>query len=275
MAQLPKVVVVQMCSGSPPEANYLHLESQLASLSANSLTLVCLPEAWLAMCNTAEDTLQLSQNNWQWVERLKQLCKTYHVWLAAGTIALPFDEGRYSATSLLIDSEGTIIAQYNKIHLFDVQVDDGVKYYDESANCAPGDEVVVVNSPFGKIGLSVCYDLRFPGIYQKMMHLGAELIMVPSAFTTVTGAAHWRPLLQARAIETQSYVIAAAQTGTHENGRKTFGHSLIVSPWGTILADAGEQCGMIQCNIDLDELMQIRNKMPVQAHNRFKSEFYE
>ncbi|MBQ4861408.1 carbon-nitrogen hydrolase family protein [Pseudoalteromonas sp. MMG013] len=275
MRTVPQVVAIQMCSGVDPEVNFAYLSKQLELLEISSPTLVCLPESWLAFSHTSSDTLALSQSNWQWIEKLKLLCQHHGIWLAAGTIALPYKDGQYYAASILLNDKGNIVAQYNKIHLFDVDVDDGSTGYRESTHTVAGRDVVVVDSPFGKIGLSVCYDVRFAGLYHTMVEQGAQLLLVPSAFTVVTGVAHWQPLLQARAIETQCYVIAAAQTGVHENGRKTFGHSLILSPWGTVLADAGKAPKVIQSDIDLVELMQIRTKMPVLAHNRFKSEFYE
>jgi nitrilase len=275
MPPLAKVIAIQMCSGVEPKANIAYLVRQLQQLNLQQPALVCLPEAWLAFCHTSKDTMSLSPASTYWIEKLKLLCREYGIWLAAGTMALPYDNERYVAASLLFNDAGDIVAQYNKMHLFDVDVDDNTQSYRESTYCAAGMNVVVVDSPFGKIGLSVCYDIRFPGLYQAMVEQGAQILLVPSAFTTITGAAHWQPLLQARAIETQCYVIAAAQVGKHENGRKTYGHSLILSPWGTVLADAKNTCGVIQSDIDLTELMQIRTKMPVQAHNRFKSEFYE
>ena len=275
MRQASKVIAIQMCSGVEPSINFQYLVEQLQQLNLQQPTLVCLPEAWLAFCHTSQDSVTLSATNTYWIEKLKLLCREYGIWLAAGTIALPYDNDRYVAASLLFNDVGDIVAQYNKMHLFDVEVDDNTQGYPESTHCAAGTAIEVVDSPFGKIGLSVCYDIRFPGLYQAMVDQGAQLLLIPSAFTTVTGAAHWRPLLQARAIEAQCYVIAAAQVGTHENGRKTFGHSLILSPWGTVIADAKDTCGAVQGDIDLAELMQIRTKMPVQAHNRFKSEFYE
>ncbi|HDY93615.1 MAG TPA: carbon-nitrogen hydrolase family protein, partial [Pseudoalteromonas sp.] len=163
-----------------------------------------------------------------------------------------------------------LVATYNKIHLFDVNVDDQTGSYRESDFTQAGSDVVVVDSPFGKIGLTVCYDLRFSGLFNELVRQGADIILVPSAFTVPTGQAHWQPLLTARAIETQCYVVAAAQHGTHENGRQTYGHSIIISPWGNILSELPTGTGFISCSADLDQLQKIRRDMPVQSHQRFR-----
>ncbi|OHU90786.1 MULTISPECIES: carbon-nitrogen hydrolase family protein [Pseudoalteromonas] len=270
-----RVIAVQMCSGMEPEQNFRQLEQWLEQSHLNEPTLVCLPECWLAFMQDAKQSLQLAEHYQYWLERLGELCRRYRIWLSAGTIATKGSEDGYYAASFLLNEAGEAVGRYNKIHLFDADVADGSGGYRESHFTIAGNEVVVVDSPFGKIGLSVCYDLRFAGLYQTMRDLGAEILLVPSAFTTVTGAAHWLPLLQARAIENQCFVVAPAQYGTHENGRKTYGHSLILSPWGDVLADAKQQLGVISAELDLTQLHKLRTDMPVQVHNRFKSEFYE
>ncbi|CAH9065104.1 Deaminated glutathione amidase [Pseudoalteromonas holothuriae] len=272
---IPHVIAVQMCSTMDPEHNFLQLKQWLQQCDIDQPTLVCLPETWLAFNKTGEQSLALSKNHEYWLDKLAQLCQDFKIWLAAGTMAVIGEQKKYYAASFLLDDTGDVVARYNKIHLFDADVADGSSGYRESKFTVAGSEVVVIDSPFGKIGLSVCYDLRFCGLYQAMRNLGAELLLVPSAFTTVTGKAHWMPLLQARAIENQCYVIAAAQSGTHENGRKTHGHSLILSPWGEVIADAQQRLGVISAKIDLAQLYKFRTDMPVQVHNRFKSEFYE
>jgi nitrilase len=272
----PQAVIVQMCSTMSAKQNFEYLTQQLACISPSEPTLVCLPETWLCFSKDGKAALEQSKKNHFWIKKLSELCRQFNIWLAAGTIALPSENiGKYYAASLLFNEQGIVVAQYNKIHLFDAQVQDGSSGYKESQYTEPGNEVVVVESPFGKIGLSVCYDVRFSGLYQRMMRLGAEVILVPSAFTTVTGEAHWLPLLQARAIETQCYLLAAAQVGEHENGRATFGHSVAISPWGDVLANAQSTLTNISCQLDLSELHQVRASIPVHQHNRFKSTFYE
>ena len=156
------------------------------------------------------------------------------------------------------------------MHLFDVDVADKTASYRESDFTQAGDDVVVVATPFGKIGLTVCYDLRFSGLFSALTRQGAEIILVPSAFTVPTGQVHWQPLLKARAIETQCYVIAAAQYGTHQNGRQTYGHSIIISPWGEQIATLESGVGFISGYADLNQLNKIRRDMPVQSHQRFR-----
>ncbi|MEJ6475517.1 carbon-nitrogen hydrolase family protein [Pseudoalteromonas piscicida] len=270
---MAKVIALPMCSAKTPQVNLDYLRNQLAKLVINGPTLVCLPETWLAFCDNAQQTWQEALHSEGYLQELGRLCQQYGVWLAAGTIAIPSSDEKYHAASFLFNARGEVVARYNKIHLFDAEVSDNTKRYRESERTESGQDVVVVDSPFGKIGLSVCYDLRFAGLFQVMRAQGAELFLVPSAFTCTTGAAHWQPLLQARAIENQCYVVAAAQTGSHENGRETYGHSLIVSPWGEVLADSGTSLTPISQSIDTAFLDSIRKKMPVADHNRFKSEF--
>ena len=165
------------------------------------------------------------------------------------------------------------MARYNKIHLFDVDVSDNKKQYRESNTTIAGKDIVVVDSPFGKLGLSVCYDIRFAGLFGRLRALGAELILVPAAFTVPTGKTHWRPLLQARAIENQVYIIASATTGEHDRGRQTYGHSAIVDPWGEVVAELGQQSGHLLYLPDRAKLADIRQSMPVSSHNQFTYEF--
>ncbi|CAM4434847.1 MULTISPECIES: carbon-nitrogen hydrolase family protein [Pseudoalteromonas] len=270
---MTKVIALPMCSAKAPQANIEYLKNQLAKLVIEEPTLVCLPETWLAFCDNAQQTWEYAQYNEALLGELSALCQQHNIWLAAGTIAIPSQNDKYLAASYLFNASGEIVAHYNKIHLFDADVSDKTKQYRESERTERGQDVVVVDSPFGRIGLSVCYDLRFPGLFQMMRAKGAELFLVPSAFTCATGKAHWQPLLQARAIENQCYVVAAAQVGCHENGRETYGHSLIVSPWGEVLIDSDESLEPISQQLDSAFLDSIRQKMPIVDHNRFKSEF--
>ncbi|MCQ8879143.1 carbon-nitrogen hydrolase family protein [Pseudoalteromonas shioyasakiensis] len=264
------IVALQMCSGIDANQNLQQLEQQLHQLPTTRPMLVCLPESFLIFAKHGKDALALAEQSAGYQARLATLCRKFDIWLAAGTMPIATNNNKYLAASLLFNSAGSVVAHYNKIHLFDVDVADGTGAYRESNFTQAGDDVVVVDSPFGKIGLTVCYDLRFSGLYSTLQRLGAEIILVPSAFTTVTGKAHWQPLLTARAIETQSYVIAAAQAGQHENGRSTYGHSLIISPWGEVLSELKSGTGFIGCQPDLAQLHAIRRDMPVQSHQRFR-----
>ena len=170
--------------------------------------------------------------------RLKALARELRIWLHVGSLAVKLDRIRIANRSYLIDPEGRIAARYDKLHMFDVDLPGGESYR-ESQYFKPGEKAVLADLPFGRLGFSICYDLRFPALYLALAAAGAEIIAVPSAFTRQTGEAHWHALIRARAIETGAFVLAAAQGGLHENGRSTFGHSLVVSPWGEILAEGG------------------------------------
>ena len=259
-----------MCSGLSPDDNIASLKRALKTLPATRPLLVCLPEAFLVFSKSGNDTLRVAKQVERYKLQLSELCQHHNIWLNAGTMPEPFNEHKYYAASHLYNNQGELVATYNKIHLFDVNVDDQTGSYRESDFTQAGSDLVVVDSPFGKIGLTVCYDLRFSGLFNELVRQGADIILVPSAFTVVTGQAHWQPLLAARAIETQCYVVAAAQYGTHENGRQTYGHSIIISPWGSILSELPTGTGFISCNADLDQLQKIRRDMPVQSHQRFR-----
>ena len=188
-------------------------------------------------------------------------------WLLIGSLAIKVSDAKTANRSFLIDSKGAIAARYDKIHLFDVDLPSGEKYR-ESNTVAGGGRAVTADLPWGKIGLSVCYDLRFPQLYRTLAQAGALLLTVPSAFTETTGKAHWHVLLRARAIENGAFVLAPAQGGTHAGGRKTYGHSLIVAPWGEVLAEAGTDPGVIVADIDLARAADARARIPNLKHDR-------
>jgi len=264
------ILALQMCSGLNADDNIAELKKALNTLPASRPLLVCLPEAFLVFSKSGHDTLLTAKHIEQYKRQISQLCKHHNIWLNAGTIPEPYNNTKYYAASHLYNNQGECVATYNKIHLFDVNVDDKTGSYRESDFTQAGSDVVVVESPFGKLGLTVCYDLRFSALFNALARKGAEVILVPSAFTMVTGQAHWQPLLAARAIETQCYVVAAAQYGTHENGRQTYGHSIIISPWGNTLNNLPCGTGFISANADLEPLQKIRRDMPVQSHQRFR-----
>uniref|UniRef100_UPI00286D50EC carbon-nitrogen hydrolase family protein n=1 Tax=Tabrizicola sp. TaxID=2005166 RepID=UPI00286D50EC len=195
------------------------------------------------------------------------------IWLLIGSLGLLTDDadGRFANRSFLIDPDGGIVARYDKIHMFDVNVSP-TEVYRESEGYRPGGRAVVTDTPFGKIGMTVCYDLRFPALYRRLAQAGAQILTVPAAFNHITGAAHWEVLLRARAIETGCYVLAPAQTGFHAEsmgkGRRTHGHSLAVAPWGEIIADAGTELGVTLVDIDLAQVAEARRRIPSLAHDR-------
>jgi deaminated glutathione amidase len=189
------------------------------------------------------------------------------IWLLVGSLAIKLAEGKTANRSYLIGRDGRIAARYDKIHLFDVNLP-GDESYRESNTVTAGGQAVIADLPWGRIGLSVCYDLRFPHLFRMLAKAGAEILSVPSAFTETTGRAHWHVLLRARAIENGCFVIAPAQGGKHVNGRRTYGHSLIVGPWGDVLAEAGTDPGFVIADIDLEEVAAVRARVPSLQHDR-------
>jgi len=189
------------------------------------------------------------------------------IWLLSGSLGIRAADGRVHNRTFLIDPRGDIAARYDKIHMFDVDLAGGEKYR-ESDNFQPGGRAVTTPLPWGTLGMTICYDMRFPYLYRTLAHHGANIFTVPSAFTKVTGEAHWHLLLRARAVENGSFVIAPAQCGTHAGGRKTFGHSLIVDPWGEVLADGGEEPGISIAEIDMARVADVRGMVPSLNHDR-------
>jgi predicted amidohydrolase len=193
--------------------------------------------------------------------RFRQLARDLKVWLHAGSLAVGLPNGKAANRTYVLAPDGDIVARYDKIHMFDVDLGNGERYA-ESATFHPGEAAACVDLPWGRLGLTICYDLRFPQLYRNLAQAGADFIAVPSAFTQVTGEAHWHVLLRARAIETGCFVLAPAQTGTHAGGRRTYGHALMVNPWGEVLADAGTEPGLIQAEIDPAEVGRARGRVP-------------
>jgi predicted amidohydrolase len=189
------------------------------------------------------------------------------VWLLIGSLQIKLDAATCANRSFLFDDRGRVVARYDKIHMFDVDLKAGESYR-ESKTFRPGERAVVADTPWGKVGLTVCYDLRFAYLYRALAQAGAAFLTVPSAFTVPTGQAHWHTLLRARAIETGSFVFAPAQCGEHAEGRKTYGHSLIVAPWGEVLADGGEEPGVITADIDPAKVAEARAMIPALTHDR-------
>jgi predicted amidohydrolase len=269
--------VIQMVSQSDVEGNLAQARKLLEQAAAAGAKLAVLPEHFAAMgrrdiaaIGRAEAMSEGPILPW-----LKLAARDLKLWIVAGTLPLPPEgrpEGKVTACSLLVDDQGQQVARYDKLHLFDVDVADARGRYRESDDYAHGGNVVVADTPVGKLGLTVCYDLRFPELYTALREAGAELITAPSAFTAVTGAAHWEILLRARAIETQCYVLAAAQGGVHPGPRETFGHAAIIDPWGRVLAEQAQGEAVLLAERDSEEQASIRARMPVSSHRRFFSQ---
>ena len=198
---------------------------------------------------------------------MRELARKLGIYIHIGSLAIKISNDRAANRSFLIDPKGDVAARYDKIHMFDVDLADGESYR-ESRNYRPGELAVLADLPWGRLGLTVCYDLRFPALYRALAEAGATMLSIPSAFTKQTGEAHWHVLMRSRAIENGSFVFAAAQGGRHENGRETYGHSLVVDPWGRIIAEGGTEPGIVMAEIDLAEVAKARARIPSLQHGR-------
>ena len=201
------------------------------------------------------------------IVRFSALAKELGVWVMAGSISVLLPEQKIANRSVLIDANGNIVAEYDKIHLFDVDLPTG-EIHRESATVKPGNRAVIVQTPWAKVGMTICYDLRFPSLFRMLAKNGATILTVPAAFTVPTGQAHWHTLLRARAIENGAFILAPAQCGIHEGDRKTYGHSLIIDPWGVILAESGEEAGVIVADLDLNAIKNAHEAIPALQHDR-------
>lgn len=266
-----KCAAIQMASSPNIGANLLEAEKLIVEAVKKGAKLVALPENFAIMGMDEFDKVKKKEPDGTGIiqDFLATLAKKHKVWIVGGTIPLLADDKNKSrAACLVYNSEGQRVARYDKIHLFDVCVPDTDEKYLESNSIEAGFESVIIETPFGKIGLAICYDLRFPEFFRQLVHKGAEIIIAPSAFTAETGAAHWEILLRARAIENLCYMIAPNQGGFHINGRKTFGHSMIVDPWGIILDCHKTGAGIVYADIDRQRLEKIRTNFPVLKHRR-------
>ncbi len=237
----------------------------LARARAEGADLIAMPECATRMTadRKALKSEAETQNESRSLATLAEAAAKHGCWVLIGSLTLQSedDPSRLANRSFLIRPDGHIHARYDKIHMFDVAIDDGQEYFD-SRNYRPGDKAVIATTPLGQIGMTICYDLRFPQLYRTLAQGGAEILTVPAAFTRLTGAAHWHSLLRARAIENGCYVTAPAQTGVHDGGRETWGHSLIIDPWGEILTDAGDDPGITMAEIDLAAVAKARQSIP-------------
>ena len=261
--------LVQLRSGRSVEANLERAEALVRRAAQGGALYVQTPENTALMELKPELVLEAAQSEEEStaLARLRALAAELGIFLHIGSLAIKLDQARTANRSYLIDPSGEIAARYDKLHMFDVDLAGGESYR-ESSHSRPGAKAMLADLPFGRLGLSICYDLRLPQLYRALATAGAEFIAVPAAFTRQTGEAHWHVLIRARAIETGAFVLAATQGGLHENGRATYGHSLIVSPWGEILAEAGEEPGVIFADIDLAACTEARARIPALKHDR-------
>lgn len=270
-----RAALLQITSSDSPSENLELLQRLIPEAAANGAGFVLTPE--VTNCVSLSRAHQ-QEVLWREAEdpNLAALCQTaaqLGIWLSIGSFGVKTDDsdGRFANRQFLISPQGDVIERYDKIHMFDVEVTPE-ETFRESDGYRPGDRAVVTKTPFATLGLTICYDLRFPHLHRALAKAGAEILIAPAAFSPVTGAAHWHALLQARAIETGCYVLAAAQTGTHKTSRgaqrKTYGHTLVVAPWGEILADAGAAPGITYVDLDMEKVAEARRRIPALTHDR-------
>ncbi|MEG8043114.1 carbon-nitrogen hydrolase family protein [Sphingomonas sp. LR59] len=266
---MPRIGVLQMTSGIDPAVNAATLVDAIRAAGGQGATMLFTPEmsglidrdrARAGAAIVAEDTDIV-------LAAVRRAAAETGIWVHLGSLAVRRPDGKFANRGFLIDAAGVIRARYDKLHLFDVDLPSGESWR-ESAAYVGGDAAVVVDTPAGRVGASICYDLRFADLYRALSDAGATILSVPAAFTQPTGAAHWHVLLRARAIEAGAYVVAAAQTGTHADGRTTYGHSLVIDPWGEVILDMAEAAGLAVIDLDPAQVDAVRSRIPVLRHRR-------
>ncbi len=268
---MQRIAAIQMASGPNVNANLGEAARLIARAVDGGAGLVVLPENFAIMGMSEQDKVAIREPEGHGLiqDFLAQQASKHNAWIVGGTAPLVArDTHKVRAACLVFDSAGQRVARYDKNHLFDVRLEEGRETYAESQTIEPGDQTTVVDTPFGKLGLAVCYDLRFPELFRRMVDEGVELIALPSAFTAITGQAHWEILVRARAVENLCYMVAAAQGGYHVNGRQTYGHSMIVDPWGSILQRLPQGPGVVSAEIDRERLLNTRRSFPALEHRR-------
>ena len=272
-----KAFVLQMTSTPNVDENIDFVRKTLSEQTETITdSVVVLPECFAFFGGGDKGNLaiaeQLGDVNSDSVQaRLAAIAKEFAIYLVAGTFPIIADGNKVKPMTMVFDPNGQLVANYQKIHLFDVDVADATGSYRESDAWQPGQDVKYFDTPWGRIGLAICYDLRFPGVFQKLAEVGCRAVVLPSAFTERTGQSHWQVLLIAREIENQIYMLASDQTGVHINNRETHGHSMIVDPWGQIMIDSEKQTGLFGAELRIDKQDEIRRAMPVQQHNKFNA----
>lgn len=266
-----KISAIQMTSTPSVKDNLTIVDSLIKQAVDQGSNLIVLPEMFPIAGLETTDKIKVSEQFGEGLiqDFLSKQAKQNKLWIVGGTIPLKCEQPhKVKAACLVYDDLGNMVGRYDKIHLFDVSISES-ESYQESATTEPGTNITVVDTPLGKLGLSVCYDIRFPELFRRLFNLGAEIFAIPAAFTVKTGQAHWEILSRSRAIENFCYVVGACQTGTHRNGRQTYGHSLIINPWGEIINSLADGIGVITAEVDLEKLRQIRKDMPIADHQKF------
>jgi nitrilase len=267
------VACIQMASGPNIGANLLEAERLIEEAVSQQARLVVLPENFALMGQSETDKVERREDEGHGTIQtfLAEQSARHGIWLVGGTIPMEASvPDKVRASCLVFNDKGEQAARYDKIHLFDVELLDCDEQYNESETIEPGDQVVVLDTPFGRMGLAVCYDLRFPELFRQQLQAGMEIVVLPSAFTAITGRAHWEVLVRARAIENLCYMIAPDQGGYHLNGRETYGHSMIVDPWGTVLNSLARGPGVVCAEVELGRLNSARRNFPSIEHRRLQ-----
>jgi predicted amidohydrolase len=267
---MTRIALFQATTGIDPVANAAALTEAIEQASAGGAEILFTPEMTGLLDRDSARAARIlrSQDEDQVLAAAKEAAARHRIWVNIGSLAVLVDEGKVANRSFVIDREGNVRATYDKLHLFDVDLPTGESWRESNVYSAGAGVTLVNGTPVGKLGLTICYDLRFPGLFAKLAESDADVITVPAAFTVPTGKAHWHVLLRARAIEAGLFVVAAAQVGHHEDGRNTFGHSLVVDPWGEILLDMGEEKGVGFTDIDLKRISDVRSRVPALNHRR-------
>jgi predicted amidohydrolase len=264
-----KAAMIQMRSGLKPSTNIDEAARMIGEAKSAGADYVLTPEMTNILAAKREQLFAavVEEEADASLATLRELARKLGIYVHIGSLAIKVSHDRAANRSFLVDPKGNIVARYDKIHMFDVDLADGESYR-ESRNYRPGELAVLADLPWGRLGLTVCYDLRFPALYRALAEAGATMLTIPSAFTKQTGEAHWHVLIRTRAIENGSFVFAAAQGGRHENGRDTYGHSLIVDPWGRIIAEGGTEPGVVMAEIDPAQIANARARIPSLQHGR-------
>ncbi|MCY3769582.1 MAG: carbon-nitrogen hydrolase family protein [Gammaproteobacteria bacterium] len=271
---MSRIAAIQTSSSDDIGQNLLRVEKYIFQAAEQGASVVVLPECFAFMQRSKRQLLEHAESDSEGrIQRfVGKMARQSGLWIFAGSIPLHSSHpGKVTNSMLVFDDTGTRVGRYDKIFLFDVELDNGERYR-ESDYTVAGGEMGVIDSPVGKIGLSICYDLRFPEMYRRLTQLGAQILVVPSAFSYTTGISHWLPLLQARAIENSCYVVAPAQTGIHNNRRKTWGHTVVIEPWGQVVSELEQGWGLVCAEIDLARLDHIRQQLP--SHSEFHPDIF-
>jgi predicted amidohydrolase len=267
---MTRIALFQSKTGVTPDANAGSLVEAIEAAAGGGAEMLFTPEMSGLLDRDSERAAKSlrPQGEDRVLEAVRAAAARNHIWLHLGSLAVLVDDGKVANRSFVIDRDGEIRATYDKIHLFDVDLPTGESWRESNVYSAGKGVVLVNGTPVGKLGLTICYDLRFPGLFARLAETDADVIAVPAAFTVPTGKAHWHVLLRARAIEAGLFVVAAAQCGHHEDGRNTFGHSLVADPWGDVLLDMGQENGVGFADIDLKRISEVRSRIPALSHRR-------